>query len=74
MTQSHAEVARRLTMTMKPGVFAHAAQDAVIHQDFTTIERLFPGVKFMAKIVGLDLWELSGVCADGSTVYWKVGG
>lgn len=73
MTESHAQVARRLTINMPPGVFAHAARDGVIHNDFVTLERMFPGMKFAAKAVGPDEWELIGTCTDGSTVTWGVG-
>ena len=74
MPESHAQIARRLTITMKPGVFAHAARDAVIHLDYTTLKRMFPGMEFGVRVLGRDRWELSGFCADGSVVTWDVGG
>ena len=74
MAESHAQIARRLTITMKPGVFAHAARDAVIHHDFSTLERMFPGMIFGTHAVGPDRWELFGWGEDGSTVTWDVGG
>lgn len=71
--ETHAQVARRLTIGMKPGVFAHAARDACIHRDYTTLERMFPGMKFTAMQIGPDSWALNGTGKDGSIVTWQVG-
>ena len=73
MPASHADVARRLTANMAPGIFARGARDAVIHNDFILLERLFPGMKFATKKLDTDLWQLTGFCEDGSTVTWGVG-
>lgn len=70
---SHAQIARTLTAKMPPGVFAHAARDAVIHSDFVMLERMFPGMRFAVTPTGADQWELLGTCEDGSTVTWGVG-
>lgn len=71
---THAEIARNMTIRMADGVFAHAARDAVTHADFTTLERMFPGMRFRARPLGPDAWELSGHGDDGSTVLWTVAG
>lgn len=70
---THADIARNLVAKLPPGVFAHAARDAVIHQDFVTLERMLPGVGFATDKVGSDEWQLVGACTDGSTVIWRVG-
>lgn len=70
---THAQVARQILAKAPPGVFAHAARDAVVHQNSATLERMFPGVAFAHRKVGPDEWELIGSCADGSVVVWRVG-
>jgi hypothetical protein len=69
---THAEVARNLVSRLPAGVFAHAALDVVTSNDYTTLERMLPGVRFNSRKVRPDHWELIGVCADGSTVVWGV--
>ena len=73
MTETHAQIAVRIAAKAPPGVFAHAARDAVAHNDFTTLQAMFPGVVFATQKVGTDLWELSGACEDGTVAYWGVG-
>lgn len=70
---THADVANRLVAKLPPGVFAHAARDAVIHEDFILLNRMLPEVDFTAARVAPDEWQLFGQCADGSTVAWRVG-
>lgn len=70
---SHAQIARALTVGMDQRALAYAMRDAVIHSDFTTLERMLPGVTFTATKVGPDNWELVGTCADGSEIAWGVG-
>lgn len=70
---THADIASHLVSQMPPGTFAYAARAAVVHQDFITLERMLPGVKFAATKVGPDEWQLAGACDDGSTVIWRVG-
>lgn len=74
MTITHAQIARQLLANTAPGVFARAARDGVIHNDFTTLERMLPGARFAARKVNQDEWELVGTCTDGSIVVWRVGG
>jgi hypothetical protein len=71
---THADVAKKLVANLQPGVFAHAARNAVIHQDFTWLQVMLPGVRFRASQSGPDAWQLAGQCVDGSTVLWAVGG
>jgi hypothetical protein len=71
---SHAQIARRLTIGMDQRVLAKAMADAVLHQDFLTLERMLPGMKFATMKVATSEWELIGTCEDGSTVTWGVGG
>jgi hypothetical protein len=71
---THAQIARILAARAPSGVFAHAARDAVIHNDFTTLERMFPGMRFAHRKVGQDQWELAGTAVDGSVCLWGVGG
>lgn len=71
---TYAQIARDLVDQLPAGVFAHAARDAVIHQDFVTLTRMLPGVAFAVRKLGTDDWELAGTCEDGSTVLWRVGG
>lgn len=73
MSLTHAQIARRLTANMEPGLFAHAARDAVIHGQFGILERMFPGMIFATLKIAPDEWELTGTCEDGSTVTWGVG-
>lgn len=73
-TLSHAQIARQVIGSAPAGVFAHAARDAVIHGEFTTLQRMLPGVVFATRKVDSDDWELVGTCADGSVVLWRVGG
>jgi hypothetical protein len=73
MSATHAQVARILADKAGPGVFARAAQDAVIRNDFSTLERMFPGMRFAHRKVGQDQWELAGTAADGSVCLWGVG-
>jgi hypothetical protein len=70
---SHSEIACRLIAELPPGVFAHAARDGVIHQDFVMLERLLPGVRFAVDKVAVDEWQLTGACEDGSIITWLVG-
>jgi hypothetical protein len=70
---THADIACRLAATLPPGVFGRGARDAITHQDFVMLERLFPGVCFTTRKTGPDEWELAGVCEDGSTALWQVG-
>lgn len=70
---THAQIAKLLLSRTDPRVFAHAARDAVIDRNFTTLERMFRGVTFDCRATGPDQWELVGACADGSTVVWGVG-
>jgi len=71
---THADIVSKLAMQKAPGTFAHAARNAVAHQDFITLERMFPGVRFSTHKVAADEWQLFGVCEDGSTVVWRIGG
>ena len=70
---THADTAKRLVDKLPPGVFAHAARDAVLHQDFMLLRSMLPGMEFVTKPVGPDEWQLAGVARDGSTVIWRVG-
>lgn len=70
---TNAEIASRLVAKLPPGVFAHAARDAVVHEDFTMLNRMFPELDFTAARVGPDEWQLFGQCGDGSTAAWRVG-
>jgi hypothetical protein len=74
MSRTHADIAAALVLKLPPGVFAHAARDAVLHQDFVTLKRMLPGVQFATIQVSPGEWELAGTCADGSTCIWGVGG
>jgi hypothetical protein len=71
---THADIATATVNKLPPGLFAHAARDAVLHQDFAMLHRMFPGVIFATDRVTRDEWQLAGTCADGSTVIWRVGG
>jgi len=71
---THADIAKRLIDKLPPGVFAHAARDGVLHQDFVKLERMLPGVRFATLASGPGEWELAGTCEDGSTIVWQVGG
>lgn len=71
---THADVAKGLIDKLPPGVFAHAALYAILHQDFVILNGMLPGVSFAVDKVGPDEWQLAGVCADGSTCIWRVGG
>jgi hypothetical protein len=73
MPATHAQIARNILVKAPPGVFARAAQDAVIRNDFTTLERMFPGMRFAHRKVDQDEWELVGTATDGSVVVWRVG-
>lgn len=70
---SHADVARDLTNRLPPGVFARACLPAVQSQDFVQLEAMLPGVKFAVTPLARDMWDLTGVCKDGSIVHWGVG-
>lgn len=70
---THADIACQLVSELPPGVFAHAALDAVAHADFVMLERMLPGVRFSVHPLGVDRWRLTGVCADGSMAVWTVG-
>lgn len=69
---THAQIAREVVGKAPSGVFARAALDTVTRQDFTTLERMLPGVRFANRKVGPNQWELVGTCADGSVVVWGV--
>ena len=71
---SHADTAKRLIDKLPPGVFARAARDAVLHQDFVLLGEMLPGVYFASDQVSPDEWQLAGTCADGSTIIWRIGG
>lgn len=71
---TNASVAARLITDLPTGVFAHAAQAAVIHQDFTLLKRMLPGVEFATNKIGPEQWTLAATCADGSSAVWNVGG
>jgi hypothetical protein len=71
--ETHAQTARRLTVYMPAGVFAHAARDAVVDRDYSMLERMFPGMTFDAVAIGPDRWALNGTGRDGSIVTWEVG-
>lgn len=71
---THAEIATKLVATLPPGAFAHAARDGVLHSDFVTLESMLPGVRFAANKVAPDEWQLLGICEDGTTAIWRVGG
>lgn len=70
---THAQIARNLLAKQPVGVFAHAAQPAVLRGDYSLLERMFPGVKFASRKTGVDRWELVGTCTDGSVIVWGVG-
>lgn len=70
---THAEIAKELVAKLPPGVFGRAAVAAAQQSDFTLLEQMLPGVRFDINQTGRDLWELAGVCADGSTVIWQLG-
>lgn len=70
---THAQIARQLIGNLPPGVFGRAARDAVIHQDFTTLNSMLPEVGFTAVQVAPDEWALVATCGDGSVVTWQVG-
>lgn len=74
LERTHAEVAKDLVAKLPPGVFAHAARDAILHLDFTLLNRMLPKVDFSATATGPDEWQLAGTCGDGSVVIWRVGG
>lgn len=69
---THAQIARQLVAKAPPGVFARAAVDVITRQDFTTLERMMPGVRFASRKVGPDETELIGTCADGTVVVWRL--
>lgn len=71
---NHAEIAKTLVAALPAGVFGRAAMAAAMYQDFRLLERMLPGVRFTILKTGPDLWELAGVCNDGSTVIWQLGG
>jgi hypothetical protein len=74
MPATHAQIARQLVAAkLPPKVFAAAVRDGVINRDFSTLQRMLPGVRFDTRKVGQDEWELVGVCEDGSTVIWRAG-
>lgn len=70
---THAQIARALTVGMDQRALAYAMRDAVIDADFSTLERMLPGVAFTATKTGPDQWALVGKCADGSEIVWGVG-
>lgn len=74
LERTHAEVAKELVAKLPAGVFAHAARDAILHLDFTLLNRMLPRVDFSATQTARDEWQLAGTCADGSVVIWRVGG
>jgi hypothetical protein len=71
---SHANLAKSLVASLPPGVFARAALPAVMREDYSLLEQMLPGVHFTSVAVAQDMWELNGLCADGSVVVWQVGG
>lgn len=70
---THADIATKLVAKLPPGVFAHAARDAVIHSDFVRLNQMLPEVIFTAVRVALDEWQLFATCGDGSVAVWRVG-
>lgn len=70
---SHATTAKNLMASLPPGMFARAALPAVMREDYSLLERMLPGVRFSSVAVGPDVWELNGLCADGSVIMWQVG-
>lgn len=72
MSATHGQIAR-LTVEKQPQVFARACRDVVVANDFTMLNRMLPGVAFAVRKVDQEMWELTGVCEDGSTVNWHLG-
>lgn len=74
MAATHAQIARNLLAGTDPAVFARAAQPVILHQDYTQLELMFPGMRFSSRPIGVDLVELVGTCDDGSSILWRLGG
>ena len=72
MPATHAQVAKMVVGRAAPGIFARAALEVITQSDYTTLERMLPGVRFAHRKTGPDEWELVGTCADGSVVVWRV--
>lgn len=72
--RTHAQIAREL-IARQPywHAFSRACVDVVTSGNYTTLERMLPGVKFASRKVSPDEWELVGTCADGSTLVWRLG-
>lgn len=73
MPLTHAQIARNIVARAPGSTFAYAARDAVVNRDFTTLERMLPGMIFACRPTGSDRWELVGTAKDGSTCVWGVG-
>ncbi|MCU1418518.1 MAG: hypothetical protein JWP32_2692 [Schumannella sp.] len=73
MAATHAQIARNLVAKAPSGVFARGCQDVVNLGDYSTLERMLPGVVFASRKVSQDEWELVGTCADGSVCVWRLG-
>ena len=73
MPATHAQIAKLIVAKAPNGVFARAALDVVTSADYTTLEKMLPGVRFDSRMAGPGELELVGNCADGSVVVWRVG-
>lgn len=71
--RSHADIASAV-VAKRPRAFAYAAREAVIHNDFKLLNRIFPDFVFRVEKIDQDRWLLSGTGSDGSTCIWQVGG